>query len=153
MWRDFNLNFVYSNSMYPSSSQIGHEGKYAIKTFVTLFKGPNPSYLVLTFAGNCLSSNWDMTQMWIYRVMTLKVKVICEGQQYFAKISRNLPMSIHVKFHWDPISSFSGNFTHNFSKSGQEKEETKTVGETVWRTLTFCDTNYAMKKWCKSDHT
>ena len=43
--------------MYPSSSQIGHEGKYAIKIFVTLFKGPNPSYLVLTFAGNCLSSN------------------------------------------------------------------------------------------------
>ena len=62
MWRDFNLNFVYSNSMHPSSSQIGHEGKYAIKIFFTLFKGPNPSYLVLTFAGNCLSSNWDITQ-------------------------------------------------------------------------------------------
>ena len=48
--------------MHPSSSQIGHEGKYAIKIFFTLFKGPNPSYLVLTFAGNCLSSNWDFTQ-------------------------------------------------------------------------------------------
>ena len=148
MWRDFNLNLVYSNSMHPSSSQIGHEGKYAIKIFFTLFKGPNPSYLVLTFAGNCLSSNWDITQNVNLQGHDLENQGHLWRSTIFCK---KFPAIYPWAYMWSFIEIPSAVSLENlhtiFSKSEHEKKETKTVGETVWLMLTFFDTSYAMKKW------
>ena len=71
----------------------------------------------------------------------LKVKVIHKGLQYFAKLCS--PMSIHLKFHRDPISNFSGRVEQKFADRFPG-EERRTVGET---NLTNIDT-----LWCKLCH-
>ena len=59
--------------------------------FSILITGPNPSYLVLKVGDNCPNSNRDTAQNVNLQVMTFKVKVIREVQQYFAMHSTFYP--------------------------------------------------------------
>ena len=98
------------------------------------------------FDDDLSSRNRDMAQNMILHSCDLERSRSSMRSIIFCTTIRTLPMGIHVKFHRDPTGSFSGKLAHNFSKSGQEKEERRTLGETVWRTLTLCDANYTMKE-------
>ena len=118
--------------------------------FFDLLKDPDPSYLVLKFGDDLSSRKRDMTQNVILHSCDLERSRSSVRSIIFCTAIRTLPMSIHVKFHWDPTGSVSGKLAHNLPKSGQEKErkkkESRTLGETVWRTLTLCNANYTMKE-------
>ena len=121
-----------------------------------LLKGSYPSCPVLKFGVNLSSRNRDMAQNVILYSCDLARSTSSVRSIIFRVAIHTLPMSIHVKFHWDPTGSFSGKLGHNLPKSGQEKEERRTLGETVWWTLTLCDANYTMKersdvKWPRHD--
>ena len=113
--------------------------------FFDLLKGPNPSYPVLKFGDDLSSRNQDMAQNVTLCNCDLDRSRSSVRSIIFCTAIRTLPMSIHVKFHWDPTGSFSGKLAHNLPKSGQEKER-RILGETVWWTLTLCDANYTMKE-------
>ena len=69
-----------------------------------------------------------------------------ERSTIFSTAICTLSMSVHVKFHCDLASSFSGKVEKNGPKGGQLKnKERKIKGETLFRTLTLCDVKYAMK--------
>ena len=118
LWSKTSFCIMLANKTHSCTSH----GQTAQDIF-TLFKGPNPSYLVLKFGGNYLSSNWDMTQ----NVNLYDHDLVTQGYSWrsiiFSKTSCTLPMSIRVKFHWDPIASFSGKLAHNFPKGGQKKKK------------------------------
>ena len=155
MWRDFNLNFVYANRMHPSSSQIGLEGKYAIKIFFTLFIGPNPSYLVLTFAGNCLSSNWDITQNVNLQGHDLENQGHLWRSTIFCK---NFPQSTHehtcevsLRFHqqflWKICTQFFQKWTGE-ERNKNCRRNSLTDVDILWYKL-----RHEEVIWRKSDHT
>ena len=112
---------------------------------VDLLKGSNPSYPVLKLGDDLSSRNRDMAQNVILHSCDLERSRSSVRSIIFCTAIRTLPMSIHVKFHWDPTGSFSVKLAHTLPKSGQEKKR-RILRETVWRTLTLCDANYTMKE-------
>ena len=86
---------------------------------------------MLKFDDDLSSKNRDMPQNMILHSCDLERSRSSVRSIIFCAAIRTLPMSIHVKFHRDPTDSFSGKLVHNLSKSGQEKEERRTLGETV----------------------
>ena len=123
--------------------------------FFYLLTGPDPSYPVLKFGVNLSSRNWDMAQNVILYSCDPERSRSSVRSIIFCSAIRTLPMSIHVKFHWDPTRSFSGKLAHNLPKSGQEKERRKmnlrrnslTDVDTLWRKL-----HHEGEIWRKSDH-
>ena len=117
----------------------------------TLLKSPNTSYPVTIVP--VVTEIWPI--MWIYQVMTLKVKVIHEGQQYFVKLSRLYPWA----YMWSFIEVLSAVSLEKLSKyepkGGQKKERRKenswrnnlTDVDTLWRTLRWEGVTWSKVTW------
>ena len=111
--------------------------------FFNLLKDPDPSYPVLKSGNNLSCRNQDMAQSVILYSCDFERSRSSVRSIIFCTAIRTLPVSIHMKFHWDPTGSSSGKLAHKFKKKVARRS---TSGETVWRTLTLCDANYTMKE-------
>ena len=116
--------------------------------FYDLLKGPDRSYPVIKFGDNLSRRNRDMAQSVILYNCDLERSRSSVRSIIFCTAIRILPMSIHAKFYWDPTAVSLENLRIIWPKVARRKkkeEERRTLGETVWRTLTLCDANYTMK--------
>ena len=78
-----------------------------IKMFFDLLKGPDPNHYVLKFGDDCQSSKRDMAQSVLLQGYDFEKSRSSLMLTIFCKTIRTISMSIHVKFHWDPMDSFS----------------------------------------------
>ena len=112
--------------------------------YFTLLNGPNPGYPVFKFGDNCPSSNWDTAQ----NVNVQGHDFESQGHSWRSTIFRKpfctLPISIYKKFHWDPISSFSGKVEQIWAKICRKvarrknsKRNNLTDVDTLWHKLCF----------------
>ena len=99
-----------------------------------------------------------VTKIWptmlIYRVVTLKVKVTCEGQQYFAKLPALYPWGYKWSFIEIPLAVSLENLGIILPKSarGQEKKKKHRRNSLTDVGILWCKLCHEGAIWHKSDH-
>ena len=87
---------------------------------------------------------YDFTFLWPW-----KVKVIREVNNILhcnPHITHEHTCEVSLRSYWQFLWKTCAQFAQKWPGEERKKEERRTLGETVWRTLTLCDANYTMKE-------
>ena len=145
--------FLYNGGQRNAFAYVSRSNHSRFFFFFNFLKGPDPSYPVLKSGNNLSCRNRDMAQSVILYSCDLERSWSSVRSIIFTTAIRTLPMSIHVKFHWDPTGSFSGKTCAQFPKKVARRKKnirrnSLTDVDTLW-----CKLHHEGEIWRKSDHT
>ena len=112
--------------------------------FFKLLKGSDPSCIVLKFGDILSRRNWDMAQHVILQGCSLKRSRLSIKVKEFS--IRPPSISNHVKFHQNLIASFIITAEQSLTERWPGEKRRENIGETIWQTLTLCNTKFTMKE-------